>query len=670
VENRVYAIFIVTETAANLQYTSSLPGKFSLPAMISKLPTLSLFGFKFLQVKSRLAGRSSATMSLLPAALTIGILLAILGTNRVDAQLTTVAGTGEKGYSGTGGPATKAQLNNPFGVIIGPDGDTYFCDTGNHTVRKISRKSGKISTVVGTGEQGYSGDGGPATEALCFEPYEVRFHPGGDLYWVEMQNHIVRRLDARTNTVHTVAGTGEKGFSGDDGPATMATFNRPHSIQFDADGAYLFICDIGNHRIRRVDLDSGMISTFCGNGKKADTPDGAKVSPSTPLNGPRALDRAPNGDLWLALREGNKVYRIDMQKQTLHHVAGNGKKGFTGNGGPALDATLSGPKGVAISPDGKLIYLADTESHSVRAIDLRDDPPTLNLIAGDGKKGTFARLHGVGVDPVTGDLFIGDSENHVVQKIAAGSMGIPTASVAPKIEDFEIDEFEVDGIAAKMLRPKQVAEGRPWIWRCRFFGGFAQADAELAARGWHVAWVEVADLFGGPPAMAIFQKYYAHVVPKYQLAPKSVMEGFSRGGLPAVYWSAANPDKVCGIYLDAPVVDIRSWPSNNRPELWTKCLAAHGITEANLDSWRGPIDALQKSPTAQKIPLLLVAGGADSGVPFPENGATLEKFYQQSAAPISHSLKAIVKATCDHHPHSLHEPAAIVSFARNCFEIK
>ena len=600
--------------------------------------------------------------------LCIPLLIAFGLAASAHAQLSTVAGTGEKGYAGDGGPATEAQINNPFGVIVGPDGDIYFCDTGNHTIRKISRKSGKITTVVGTGEKGYSGDGGPATEAKCFEPYEVRFHPGGDLYWVEMQNHIVRRLDARTNQVHTVAGTGEQGFSGDGEPATKATFHRPHSIQFDASGKNLFICDIGNHRIRRVDLDSGVVTTFCGNGKKADTADGAKVSPNTPLNGPRALDIDPSGDLWLALREGNKVYRIDMHRQTLHHIAGTGKKGFTGNGGPALKATLSGPKGVAISPDGKLIYLADTESHSVRAIDLRDSPPTLKLIAGDGKKGTFARLHGVGVDPVNGDLYIGDSENHIVQKIAGGTMGVPEVATAPAIGDFEIDEFEVNGVAAKMLRPESAAEGRPWIWRCRFFGGFAQADAALAARGWHVGWVDVADLFGGPPAMDIFAEYYRHVVTEYQLAAKSVMEGFSRGGLPAVYWSAAHPDKVCGIYLDAPVVDIRSWPSKKRQDLWTKCLAAHGVTDASLESWHSPIAALRQSPKAQKIPLLLIAGGADAGVTFPENGASLENFYHDSPTPIGKSLHTIIKATCDHHPHSLHDPAPIVAFALKCFK--
>jgi sugar lactone lactonase YvrE len=156
-------------------------------------------------------------------------------------------------------------------------------------IKKIARRGNKITTVVGTGKKGYNGDGGPPLKADLFEPYEVRFHPGGDLYWVEMQNHIVRKLDARTNVVTTVAGTGEKGFRGDGGNATKAVMNRPHSIQFDREGRHLFICDIGNHRIRRVDLSTGRIDTWCGNGKKETTKDGAKVSPNTPLKGPRMV---------------------------------------------------------------------------------------------------------------------------------------------------------------------------------------------------------------------------------------------------------------------------------------------------------------------------------------------------------------------------------------------
>jgi sugar lactone lactonase YvrE len=340
----------------------------------------------------------------------------------------TVAGTGKAGYSGDGRQAAKAELNQPFGLTIAPDGDLIFCDTNNHVIRRITKKSGIIRTIVGSGKTGYSGDGGRANQAELNEPYEVIFHPDGDLYWVERMNHVVRRMDHVTGKIITIAGTGDAGFSGDGGPGNKASMNQPHSIAFDREAKHLFICDIKNHRIRRVELASGIIDTWCGTGKANDTPDGAPVSPKTPLKGPRALALAPDGDLWLALREGNAVYRIDMKTTTLHHVAGTGEPGFTGNGGPAKEATIAGPKGIVLSPDGKLVYLADTETHTVRAIDLSKTPPVLELVAGDGTRGDgpdspdplkckMARLHGLAIDPKTGDLYIGDSENHKIRVV-------------------------------------------------------------------------------------------------------------------------------------------------------------------------------------------------------------------------------------------------------------
>src|SRR5215468_2130486 len=335
-------------------------------------------------------------------------------------KIETFAGAGQAGYAGDGGQATKARLDNPFGVARGPDGALYVCDSMNHAIRRIDR-NGVITTVAGAGKKGYSGDGGPALEATLNEPYEVRFDKQGNMIFVERLNHVVRRVDARTRIITTVAGSGKAGFSGDGGAATQATLDQPHSIQFDARGD-LYICDILNHRIRKVDMRTGVITTFAGTGEKRPTPDGAKIA-GTPLNGPRAIDFDRRGDMWLALREGNAVYRLDMRAGTIHHVAGTGEKGFTGNGGAAKLATLSGPKGLSVAPNGN-VYLADTESHSIRMIDVRKQ--TIELIAGTGAKGDGAdgdplacqmsRPHGVFVDR-DGSIFIGDSEAHRVRVI-------------------------------------------------------------------------------------------------------------------------------------------------------------------------------------------------------------------------------------------------------------
>jgi DNA-binding beta-propeller fold protein YncE len=286
-------------------------------------------------------------------------------------------------------------------------------------VRRIDLKTGKISTVAGTGEQGYSGDGGPAAKARLNQPYEVRFDHDGNMYFVEMQNAVVRRVDAKTGIITTVAGTAEVGFGGDGGPATKALLNRPHSIAIGPDGA-LYICDIGNHRIRRVELSSGVVTTFAGTGEQAPTPDGSPVA-GTPLNGPRTMSFSRDGDLYLALREGNAVYRLDRKTKRWQHLAGTGEKGYSGDGGPARQAKLSGPKGIAVSPDGG-VYIADTESHTIRRIDLKTG--RIKTVIGDGSrhdgpdgdalKCGLARPHGIYVDD-QGVVYVGDSENHRVR---------------------------------------------------------------------------------------------------------------------------------------------------------------------------------------------------------------------------------------------------------------
>ncbi|MBM3813092.1 MAG: hypothetical protein FJW20_15830 [Acidimicrobiia bacterium] len=333
----------------------------------------------------------------------------------------TIAGTGEPGFAGDGGPGVEARVNNPYGIVVGPDGALYICDIDNHTIRRLDLRSGVITTVAGSARKGYSGDGGPALDAMLNQPYEVRFDKAGNMYFVEMQNHVVRRVYKRAGIISTVAGTGVAGFGGDGGPAGKAQLRQPHSIVFDPQGR-LLICDIGNHRVRRVDLKTGKIETWLGTGERKPTPDGAPLA-GTALNGPRAMDVDPQGNIYLVLREGNAVYRVDTKTGKYVHLAGTGEKGHDGDNGPAKKARLNGPKGIAWSPDGG-IYIADTESHTVRRIDLRSG--IITTVVGNGQRGDgpdgdpamckMARPHGVFVDR-RGTLYIGDSEAHRVRML-------------------------------------------------------------------------------------------------------------------------------------------------------------------------------------------------------------------------------------------------------------
>jgi streptogramin lyase len=350
-------------------------------------------------------------------------LLVLLTTGPLAAEdhlVRTIAGNGQKARSGDGGPATQAGVGGPFGVVIGPDKALYICETLNHCVRRVDLSTGAITTVAGSGEKGYSGDGGPATSAHCNEPYEVRFDSAGNMYFVEMQNHLVRKVDAKTKAISTVAGTGMPGFAGDGGPAVMAQFRSPHSIALRGDDE-LYIADIGNHRVRRVLLKSGVVETWSGTGEKKPTPDGSPVSGS-PLNGPRAIDFA-GSRMWLALREGNAVYRVDDQDQWRHVAGVGGKAGYAGDGGPAKTAVLAGPKGIALDKAGN-VYLADTESHTIRVIRAKDG--TIHTVVGDGKPGDgpdgpplkcrLDRPHGVYVSDEN-VLYIGDSSNNRVRAL-------------------------------------------------------------------------------------------------------------------------------------------------------------------------------------------------------------------------------------------------------------
>lgn len=345
-----------------------------------------------------------------------------------EKRVRTVAGIGRAAtpqddlWTSGGADALATPVTNPFGIISGPDEALYWCELDTGCTRRMDVTTRRITTIAGNGKKAYAGDGGPATAASFNAPHEIRFDRAGNLFIVERDAHVVRRIEARTQVVTTIAGTGVSGFSGDGGPATAAQLRMPHSIAFDA-GGNLLVCDIGNQRIRRIDMQAGTISTFAGTGERRATPDEAPLE-GTPLNGPRSIDTDAAGNVYLVLREGNAVFRIDARTRRLTRVAGTGQTGFTGDGGPALQATFSGPKGIAWSASDRSLYVIDTENHAVRRIDLASG--RISTVIGNGQRGdgpdgdplacTLARPHGVVLH--RGLLYVTDSENHKVRVLS------------------------------------------------------------------------------------------------------------------------------------------------------------------------------------------------------------------------------------------------------------
>ncbi len=312
--------------------------------------------------------------------------------------------------------------------MIGPDGQMYFSDYGTNRILKLDFRAKKISVVAGTGKKGYSGDGGPAKSAELSAPHEVRFDSKGNLYIDERDNHIVRKVDAKSGIISTVAGTPTKnGYAGDGGPATKALFNQPHGIALDRSDN-LYICDPINNRLRRVDAKTGVVTTFAGNGEAGRAPDEGSII-GVPLAGPRSLEITRDGKWYLALREGNGIFLLDPLKSRVMRIAGNGESGYSGDGGPAKSARfgslgpggLTGPKGLTISDDGKTMYVADCENHVIRKIDLRGG--IISTAVGTGQRGDgpdgdpahcqLSRPHAVLLHGRT--LYIADSENHRIR---------------------------------------------------------------------------------------------------------------------------------------------------------------------------------------------------------------------------------------------------------------
>ncbi len=327
-----------------------------------------------------------------------------------------VAGGGD---GADGSEATKAKVVQPFAVDFGSDGTVYFVEMAKGERFRTVDKDGKLHTLAGNGKQGNAtGDGDPLKAE--FNGMHNLIVKGDTVYLADTFNAAVRTFDLKAKKLVAYAGTGTKGYA--DGPALKAEFKETICIALTPDGKTLYVADIGNKRVRAINTASGTVTTVAGTGT-ASVPKDGELANKQPLVDPRAVAADDKGNVYVLERGGHALRVIDKDGK-IRTVAGTGKKGSGGNGGPALKAELNGPKFVSIDRDGSVL-IADTENHQIRRY--LPGKETVELVMGTGKLGKafdadplkceLARPHGVSAHPKTGDLYIADSDNGRILKI-------------------------------------------------------------------------------------------------------------------------------------------------------------------------------------------------------------------------------------------------------------
>jgi trimeric autotransporter adhesin len=344
--------------------------------------------------------------------------------------ITTVAGDGTVGYSGDGGLATSVALGKPSGVAVDASGNIYIADTYHNRIRLVTKSTGIITTVAGTGSYGYSGDGGLATSATFISPNGVAVDASGNIYITDSGNYRIRLVTKSTGIITTVAGTGSFGDSGEGGLATSAALSRPYGVAVDASGN-MYIADSGNERIRLVTKSTGIITTVAGDVTYGYSGDGG-LATSAALYYPSGVAVDASGNMYIADTDNKRIRLVTKSTGIITTVAGNGTRGYSGDGGLATSATLDDPSGVAVDASGNM-YIADTDNKRIRLV--TKSTGIITTVAGNGTRGyggdgglatsvALRRPSGVAVD-ASGNIYIADDENLRI-RLVTKSTGIIT----------------------------------------------------------------------------------------------------------------------------------------------------------------------------------------------------------------------------------------------------
>ncbi len=280
--------------------------------------------------------------------------------------ITTVAGNGNYGFSGDGGPAAQASLNAAFHTATDDFGNLYISDLANNRIRRVDRNTGIINTIAGTGLSDFNGDGRTALETNLYQPFGLAFDKNGDLIFSDGTGLRLRKLNMRTKRISTIAGNGNRGYAGDGGRAKNALFNFIWNVAIDHECGDIYVSDESNYRIRKINPSSGVITTVAGNGILGNSGNGG-LATNASFTGPVGIAIGRGGNLFISDEILSQVYAVDKVTGRIRIISGNGTNGFSGDGGPAIKAILSHPNSLSFDSNGNL-YICDANNNRIRII--------------------------------------------------------------------------------------------------------------------------------------------------------------------------------------------------------------------------------------------------------------------------------------------------------------